>query len=269
MRQWHASEWTYVDVSLLLRKLKKTEKPIRKWKWQGTWKLHCAHLARHQWLVLQELGYLNSARIKGPCPTIRTWQHTGKTSATRAIYLVAYYCSSISILFCSYSRAISNKKVLPYCAQLFRTSRENIRKRNGQNFGGIWLYPTSSRSFLQLFTSERTSMHIRLSECTCDFVCSDQTNWKETNKLSARSRSPLNYHVHRYHHHYHHHHHHHHHHDHQQLINYLKKQAVKLAWVGTIYAYYGNCSVNCSVQTIFHDIGVPFKRLSFEIRYSS
>lgn len=38
-----------------------------------------------------------------------------------------------------------------------------------------------------------------------------------------------------------------------------------MAWVGTIYAYYGNCSVNCSVQTIFHDIGVPFKRLKFEV----
>ena len=109
----------------------------------------------------------------------------------RGLYLLAYYCSSISILFCSYSRAISNKKVLPYCAQLFRTSRENIRKHNGQNFGGIWLYSTSTRSFLQLFTSECTSMHIRLAECTCDFVCSDQTNWIETNKLSARSRSPL------------------------------------------------------------------------------
>ena len=55
----------------------------------------------------------------------------------RGLYLLAYYCSSISILFCSYSRAISNKKVLPYCAQLFRTSRENIRKHNGQNFGHL------------------------------------------------------------------------------------------------------------------------------------
>ena len=180
----------------------------------------------------------------------------------RGLYLLAYYGSSISILFCSYSRAISNKKVLPYCAQLFRTSRENIRKHNGRNFGGIWLYPTSTRSFLQLFTSERTSMHIRLAECTCDFVCSDQTNWIETNKLSARSRSPLSCSS-----------------VSSSLLSsssssssstidkLLKKQAVKLAWVGTIYAYYGNCSVNCSVQTIFHDIGVPFKRLTFQIMY--